>query len=393
MEIAIIEVRYPYKMSYLDEWQQAWQQAFPKFKTYNILKESEISDFKKSQARFDLIVVLHSITADSNKWLKDLEVTLNSRQCPVILFVGNEYSNPWLSMETRLRNIRQINPEIIATQLIQKSGDVLYSDCGGKVVEIPHALPKRKPTHHAQEARTADLGFRGFEYPWFLLDTDRNQVVREVSDYFVSSGQRVDISNSQRLDKDAWYSFLRECKTTVASEGGSNFVFKTDDGWIEALSYLQSTEGKKFVNNDFFGAKLIRSMPSGVKDILRSVGKILGKEQGATSVLPKEVLDRVLSRINVNDYDFVSGKALTSRHLDAVFCGTWQILSPGYYNGILTPGLHYSVWDPNNPETVLQEVNTAIETNRPESVYGELFEKNSYRSRINELLDTLKFSI
>lgn len=393
MEIAIIEVRYPYKMSYLDEWQQAWQQAFPKFKTYNILKQSEISDFKKSKARFDLIVVLHSITADSNDWLKELEVTLDSRECPVILFVGNEYSNPWLSMETRLKYIRRINPEIIATQLTQVSGDVLYSDCGGKVVEIPHALPKRKPTHHAQGSRTTDLGFRGFEYPWFLLDTDRNQVVKEVSEYFVKSGLRVDVSNSQRLDKDEWYSFLRDCKTTVASEGGSNFVFKTDDVWLEALEYLQSTKGKKFVNNDFPGAKLIRSMPSGVKDTLRSLGKFLGKEQGATSVLSLDILDGVLSRINVNDYDFVCGKALTSRHLDAVFCGTWQILSPGYYNGVLIPGLHYSVWDPDNPETVLQEVSSAIETNRPEIVYEELLEKNSYRSRINELLDTLNFSI
>jgi len=393
MEIAIIEVRYPYKMSYLDEWQQAWQQAFPKFRTYNILKESELTDFKTSVTRFDLIVVLHSITADSNKWLGDLEAILNSRLCPVILFVGNEYSNPWLSMETRLRNIRQINPEIIATQLTQNSGDVLYSECGGTVVEIPHALPKKKPNQRPQEARTKDLGFRGFEYPWFLLDADRNQVVKKVSDYFVTCGLRVDISNSQRLDRDAWYSFLRECKTTVASEGGSNFVFKTDDVWLEALSYLKTAEGKRYVDNDFPGAKLIRSMPSGLKDILRSVGKVLGREQGATSVLSQEILDGVLSRIKVNDYHFVSGKALTSRHLDAVFCGTWQILSPGYYNGVLTPGLHYSVWDPDNPETVLEEVSMAIETNRPESVYEELFEKNSFKSRIDKLLDTLNFSI
>jgi hypothetical protein len=393
MQIAIIEVRYPYKMSYLDEWQQAWKQVSPEFRTYNILKESELSDFKRHLAHFDLIVVLHSVTADSNKWLKDLEAALTSRVCPVILFVGNEYSNPWLSMETRLRNIRQINPEIIATQLTQNSGDTLYFDCGGKVVEIPHALPKRDPRNHAQEARTVDLGFRGFEYPWFILDRDRNQVVREVSDYFVTCGRYVDVSNSQRLDKDAWYSFLRSCKTTVASEGGSNFVFKTDDVWLEALSYLKTIEGKKFIDNDFAGAKLIRSMPTGVKNILRSVGKVIGKEQGATSALSQEVLDGVLSRINVNNYHFVSGKALTSRHLDAVFCGTWQILSPGFYNGVLTPGSHYSVWDPDNPETVLEEVSMAIETNRPESVYEELFEKNSFKSRIDKLLDTLNFSI
>ena len=391
MHIAIIEVRYPYKMSYLDEWQQAWQQAFPTFNTFNILKESELLDFKKSVSCFDLIVVLHSVTADSNKWLKDLESALDSRVCPVVLFVGNEYSNPWLSMETRLRNIQNISPEIIATQLIQESGAKLYSDSGAKVIEIPHALPERRGTNNIQPARSNDLGFRGFEYPWFLLDTDRNRIVRDVSDYFTNIGLQVDTSNSQRLNKDEWYSFLRGCKTTVASEGGSNYVFKTDDVWLEALSYLNSVQGKKFVDNDFPGAKLIRSMPSSVKDVLRFIGKIFGKEQGATSVLPQEILDGVLRRIDVKNYDFVSGKALTSRHLDAVFCGTWQILSPGYYNGVLTPGIHYSVWDPDNPRAVLEEVSAAIQTNRPESIYDELFEKNSYRSRINQLLDTLNF--
>lgn len=378
-------------MSYLDEWLSAWKLTSHQARTFNVLKASELRKLQKSLSRFDLIVILHSVTADSNKWLNDLISTLSSRKCPVILFVGNEYSNPWLSMDKRLQNIKQINPDVIATQLTQESGEFLYEGLGAKVVETPHALPLRQSLSDHKTHRNLDLGFRGFDYPWYLLDTDRNLIVEQVREYYSSSKFSVDISKSERLDKENWYKFLKSCKVTVASEGGSNYVFRTDDVWIEALSYLQSTEGKKFVDNDFPGAKLIRSMPTGIKDILRSAGKLLGKEQGATSVLPQEILDGVLSRINVNDYDYVSGKALTSRHLDAVFCGTWQILSPGHYNGVLTPGLHYSVWDPDNPETVLQEVSRAIETNRPESVYGELFENNSYRSRINELLDTLNF--
>ena len=393
VEIAIIEARYPYKMSYLDEWLNAWKLASCQAQTFNVLNDFELKKLQKSLSKFDLIVILHSVTADSNKWLNDLIDTLSMRNCPVILFVGNEYSNPWLSMEKRLENIKQIYPEVIATQLTQKSGEFLYEGLGVKVVETPHALPLRQSLSDHKIDRNLDIGFRGFDYQWYLLDTDRNLIVEQVREYYSSLMFSVNISKSERLDKENWYEFLKSCKVTVASEGGSNYVFRTDDVWIEALSYLQSTEGKRFVDNDFPGAKLIRSMPTGVKDILRSVGKLLGKEQGATSVLPQEILNGVLSRINVKNYDFVSGKAITSRHLDAVFCGTWQILSPGYYNGVLTPGLHYSVWDPNNPETVLQEVNTAIETNRPESVYEELFEKNSYRSRINQLLDTLNFSI
>jgi hypothetical protein len=389
VEIAIIEARYPYKMSYLDEWLKAWKFVASKVQVFNALKDSEMRGLRESLDRFDLIVILHSVTADSNKWLNDLNDILSKRNCPIILFVGNEYSNPWLSMEKRLQNIAKISPEVIATQLTQKSGEFLYAGLGAKVVETPHALPLKQNSVDNRSNRSLDLGFRGFDYPWYLLDSDRNNIVEEVRAHYLSSMRSVDISKSERLDKSNWYDFLRRCKTTVASEGGSNFVFRTDDVWVEALSFLESISAKKYLSNDFFGAKILRSLPTGVKSNLRSFGKFIGKEQGATSVLPPEVLEEVLSRINVGDYEYVSGKAITSRHLDAIYCGTWQILTPGDYNGILKSGTHYSVWDPTNPISVLLEVEEAINSNKPSDIYEELIEDNSYQSRIKKLLDTL----
>ncbi len=389
MEIAIIEARYPYKMSYLDEWLEAWKFVASEVQVFNTLKDSEIKGLRASLDRFDLIVILHSVTADSNKWLDDLNEILSKRNCPIILFVGNEYSNPWLSMERRLQNIAKISPEVIATQLTQKSGEFLYAGLGAKVVETPHALPFKQDLSDNRPNRSLDLGFRGFDYPWYLLDSDRNKIVEEVGECYLSSKHVVDISKSERLDKSNWYNFLKKCKTTVASEGGSNFVFRTDDVWIEALSFLESTSAKRYLSNDFLGAKLLRSLPSSVKSNLRSIGNFIGKEQGATSVLPPEVLRDVLSRINVHDYEYVSGKAITSRHLDAIYCGTWQILTPGDYNGILKAGIHYSVWDPINPISVLREVEEAINSNKPSNIYEELIMGNSYQSRIKKLLDRL----
>jgi len=110
VEIAIIEARYPYKMSYLDEWLRAWQEVGDFYQAFNVLKDSDIKDLKRSISRFDLVVVLHSVTADSNRWLGDLLSVLSVRNCPMILFVGNEYSNPWLSIEDRLKNISKVQP-------------------------------------------------------------------------------------------------------------------------------------------------------------------------------------------------------------------------------------------------------------------------------------------
>lgn len=389
MQIAVIEVRYPYKMSYLDEWREAWKSHANSSQVFNVLKDSEIKSLKRSISKFDLIVVLHSVTADSNKWLNDLSETLSNRNCPMILFVGNEYSNPWLSIEGRLQNIARIAPEIIATQLTQKAGDFLYAGLGSKVVECPHALPMKRKSDFQGPKREIDLGFRGFDYPWFLLDSDRNKILKDVSKLYLSQKLSVDLSTNERLNKDDWYGFLSGCKTTVASEGGSSYIFRSDKIWVEALRFLESSSSMKLLANDFPGAKILRSLPSNIKKNLRIVGKFLGKEQGATSVLPPDVLEEVLARINVEDHQFVSGKALTSRHLDAIFCGTWQILTPGDYNGILTPGIHYSEWDASNPISVLEEVKEAVNAGKSSYVYEELIQENSHQSRINKLLDRL----
>jgi hypothetical protein len=389
VEVAIIEARYPYKMSYLDEWVEAWRSHADSAQVFNVFKNSEIKALGKSLFKFDLIVILHSVTADSNKWLIDLYETLSNRVCPVILFVGNEYSNPWLSIEARLQNIGRIAPEIIATQLPQKSGDFLYEGLGARVVETPHALPIKRAWDFRQKKREIDLGFRGFDYPWFLLDSDRNKILMEVSNLYSSQNLSVDVSTTERLNRENWYTFLSGCKTTVASEGGSHYIFRNDEVWLEALRYIDSLSSRKLLANDFPGIKILRSLPAGIKNNLRVIGKFLGKEQGATSVLPPAVLEEVLTRINVEDYQFVSGKALTSRHLDAIFCGTWQILTPGDYNGVLRPGAHYSVWDSSNPASVLDEVEHAVHSNKSSYIYDELIEDNSHQSRINKLLGRL----
>ena len=51
MEIAIIEARYPYKMSYLDEWLEAWKTHADYTEVFNVLKDSEVKNLKKSKQK------------------------------------------------------------------------------------------------------------------------------------------------------------------------------------------------------------------------------------------------------------------------------------------------------------------------------------------------------
>jgi hypothetical protein len=389
MQIAVIEARYSYKMSYLDEWQAAWADVSSYTRTYNVLKASDLSALSRQISQFDLIVVLHSVTADSNEWMPLLSPLLFNRKSKLIVFVGNEYSNPWLSMEVRLKNLSDIYPDIVATQLPISAGKFLYKDVAGDVVEVPHALPLRRTKPDLHQVRKVDLGFRGFEYPWFLLDQERNSVIDSVRTLFESKKLVVDISKSERLSKDEWYEFLRNTKCTVSSEGGSRYVFKTDEVWKEALHFLQTKYPGKFLANDFKGIKILRSLPAPVKSSLRGIARVLGREQGATSALDSTDLNLVLSRINPDDFEFVSGKAVTSRHLDSIYCGTWQILSQGSYNQILKQGQHFTLWDPTNPEKVIAEVAEALENGQPDRIYDELIDNNSYSSRINSLLDRI----
>ena len=389
MRIAIVEARYPYKMSYLDEWVSAWEANFEICDVYNVCKQSDLDRLKKIIPSYDLVVALHSITADSNLWLRKLDPIVKNRKCPLIIFVGNEYSSPWLSTEQRLSGIADLGPEIIATQLPSEAGNFLYGDLCLRVVEIPHALPKRVTLEEKKSKRDIHLGFRGFLYPWYLLDDDRNSIVEEVSRFYKELDLRVDVSTSERLDKKQWYQFLQRCESTVSSEGGSKYVFKTDDVWRDALSYLLEVNGKKYLKNDFKGSGVLRKLPYGLKKQLRQVGDLLGVSHGGSSEESSEVLKEVATKVRPHDYEYVLGKAMTSRHLDAVACGTWQLLTPGTYSGVLRPYEHFTPWDSEDPNRSYEEAFNNIESGRNMEIYNELEPYNSHESRISTLLREL----
>ena len=128
-------------MSYLDQWKSAWLNASTKSEVFNLAQSGSIKKLSSKIRQFDLLVVLHTVTADSNSWLEKLSTISDQSRPGMVMFIGNEFSSPFLSTEKRLDLIAKISPEFIATQLQIDSAKWLYERVGSKVIATPPGMP------------------------------------------------------------------------------------------------------------------------------------------------------------------------------------------------------------------------------------------------------------
>lgn len=390
MYLALVEARYDYQLSYLDQWEKAWKKVAEKTETFNIVRNGDLNKLQHKSNEFDLLVVLHSVTADSNNWLKRLSTIGNSSRAPMILFVGNEFSSPFLSTDLRLDLISDISPEVVASQLPIECARWLYEKTGSQVVSAPPGLPdvERRET---LKARNIDFGYRGFPYPWYLLDEDRNVTVESVSNLFQSLSKKVDISFTQRFDSGQWFQFLKNSSFTASSEAGSRYVFRDDKIWKPVQEYFLSQHKFSAINNDAAGMNILRQLPGPLKRALKKVTKTFGVKQASLFQPDSDELELLQSLVDPSKHEYRDGKAISSRHLDAIACGTWQILKPGRYNDILVPDLHYTPWDPMNLPKMTELISDPeILSNRSNQARESLGHAHSFAARVEGLLGTVR---
>ena len=185
----VLEARYPNRTSYYDDWADAFDAA-PYFETTraNVISLT-LSTLEKEIDEHDLVILLHSCTADTVVWVEQLASALAGRkQARLIAFVGNEYNSPHAPMGRKLAALRACRPDIIATQLLEEAGKYLY-DKIAQVISIPHAL---NPTIYSPGAqhrdRPIDIGVRNFRYSPLLGDDDRNRVIDFFQDHAAALG-------------------------------------------------------------------------------------------------------------------------------------------------------------------------------------------------------------
>jgi hypothetical protein len=239
--------------------------------------------------------------------------------------------------------------------------------------------------------REIDLGFRGFPYPWYLLDDDRNNTVEEVVELFQSRQRKIDVSYTQRFNSTQWFNFLKNSNFTVSSEAGSKFVFRDDEVWRPIQEYFQIHHKFSAIKNDAKGMNFFRKLPGPIKSLLKRATSSVGVNQASLYKPDSHEIEKLKSFIDLSTHEYRDGKAISSRHLDAIACGTWQILKPGSYNDILKPNKHFTPWNPSEISRIDELVEKASQLrSRTEDVWEDLSPNHSYSSRVNQLLENLR---
>lgn len=345
----ILTLQYPHRASYYEDWSDAFCHS-PDFecKVENILGLAP-----KLLARlvdgYDAIIMLHSCNSDSLEFLAPLAPILgNRRSAKLLSFVGNEYNSPYVSLVEKVRLLKLARCDIVATQLLLEAGEYILSATGARIISLPHALNpnvfKPGPEH---ALRSLDFGIKGYRYPPYLGDIDRNRLL----DYFKRRAQcfdlAIDITYDQRLSRKRWVEFLRECRGTISSEAGSWYLDRDDALIRQIYDYLVSRRKGFVIRNESLLRRAARRLPTSIKAALW-----IALERGPIKF---EVLEDFNVSFEDLDKEFfqkaarapVYGKAISSRHFDAIGTKTCQVMIRGRYNDILTAEEHYIGIDPS----------------------------------------------
>jgi hypothetical protein len=296
---------------------------------------------------YDIAILLHSCNADTLEYFaRHVGVFAGRRRTKVLSFVGNEFNSPYVSMEERLGLLRTAGVDFIASQLLQQAADYLYCETRAKILSLPHGLntkvfrPGRE--HHL---RARDIGVRGYRYPPYLGDNERNAILEYTEANALRLGLKIDIQYDRRLGRHDWAKYLQESCGTVSSESGSWYLEPNDARMKGIYDYLASKRRGFIIKEKSFIRGLARRAPMWVKSPL---WKIL--QRGPIRL---EVLDDYnISFADLRDLFFpgeqrspVYGKAIASRHFDAIGTKTSLIMLRGRFNDILKADIHYFAID------------------------------------------------
>jgi hypothetical protein len=280
-------------LSYVLDWRDAFRVA-PDLDV-RLCNINDAIDYRRALGRvgdYPLVVVLHSAAGDDVRLIRRGIPCFQARRGALVVFFGNEYA----LMAEKLAFARATGADYVATQLPRAAAEWLYAGiAGSRLLLAPAGLnPAVYRTHGGP--RPIDVGFRGEDYDAAIGDVERGDIVRRVRELAPRLGLVTDTA-FVRLGRERWRDFLRGCHGVVGAESGTYYLERDDRTRRAVLRYLA--------------------------------------ERGAVPF--REVHDRFF-----RDYHApVSGKAVSSRHFEAIGTGTCQLLLEGAYNGILRADEHY----------------------------------------------------
>jgi hypothetical protein len=386
----VLALSYPNRASYYDDWRDAFQSS-PSFdcRVENILtiKPHFLAGLVDA---FDVIIMLHSCNSDTLDYFAPIAPVLGERKRGKLLsFVGNEFNSPYISLLEKVALFAQARCDLVATQLLAEAGELLYGGHGYRVISVPHALDpaafKPGPGH---DSRALDIGVKGYRYPPYLGDDDRNRMI----ELFIGSsprwGLKVDISEDRRLNRSQWADFLANCRGTISTESGSWYLERDDKRIARIRAYLEERRSGFVISSSSLVRKLARRLPSPVKAAL---WPLLKKGPVKLDVLDDfNIPFAELYELFFRDAERARayGKAISSRHFDAIGTKTCLIMQEGRYNDILIPNVHYIAIDPDhgNADQAIERFKDPMERGQiVDAVFEHVMSAHTYRHRAEQV--------
>lgn len=333
-------------LSYVSDWLDAFRST-PRLDV-DLCNLNDLIDFPRQLRRiadYDLTIVLHSAAGDNLHPLLRAASGLQRRSGPLVVFFGNEYN----LMPDKIGFARDVGAEFIASQLPIDSAMWLYAGCPAAVV-VP-APPGLNPAVFAPASgeRPVDIGFRGalYAHPFALGDEERTALLRFFQEQAQSFGLVSDIQFVRHSGPD-WSAFLNRCKGTIGAESGTHYLERDDSTRDQVIDYVQQHPDADFAE--------------------------------------------VAQRFFANYAEPISGKAISSRHFEAMGTRTCQILLEGSYNGILRPDVHYICLrkDYSNLEDVVRRFRDAdYRLGMVDRAHDYALTEHTYAHRVDRVLDEM----
>jgi spore maturation protein CgeB len=392
LKTLILTLVYPNRASYYDDWSDEFTQHPGYDCTIANIMGMKPKTLVPMIENFDAIIMLHACNADTLEYFAPLASVLGQRKrARLVSFVGNEFNSPYLSTPDRTALFAAARCDLVATQLLQEAGDYLYAGSGCRIVSVPHALNPAVFTP-GRAARQTDIGVKGYRYPPYLGDDDRNRFVAYFADNFARWGLAADISYDKRLDRGQWAAFLQSCKGTMTTEAGSWYISPDDELIQRIYAHLVSKRSGPTIRNTSHLRRLARHLPSSVKS---AVWKLLKYGPVKFEVLD----DHNTTFAELNELFFKQaprppayGKAISSRHFDAIGAGTCQIALRGRFNDILVADEHYLAIDAdyaNADETIERFKDERTRERIVQNARDHVLSAHTYRHRADTMLRLL----
>ena len=337
----------PYEaLSYINDWKEAFENSDELDVTsLNILNQRHAHSYlQKHIKEFDLIILMHSVLGDNVEIIIPFEQVLKERTGKLLSFVGNEY-DLMLKKKAFLQNV---DADYIASQLPHEAHTFVYKELSAQLIDAPHALNENiyRPS---KSNKVYDIAFSGAKYVIFIGDQERNNLIETMANLTPQLKNKINIGRNTNLPRNLWVELLQSAKATVGAEAGTYYLDRNGSLLEQSKEYVQQN--------------------------------------------PDANLDDLLEKIFDNtSIEYVSGKAISSRHFEPVGTKTCQILLEGNFNGILKEGEHYISVKKNfsNLKDVIDVYSDHDLRNQiVERAYAYISENHTYKNRVETITNKL----